>query len=205
MYIENTSGHGEFADIPDEIKKWNWGAFWLTWIWGLFNKSYISLLALLPIANIIIPFYLGAKGNELAWQNRCWTDTQEFKAEQRAWSIGSWIIVFLLVLSLGFRIVNLNKVEKITTGITTEVLNSINANEEAKKILGENYTILVEPALQTFTSNEGEIPIAHTIFINVQNGLVLVHSSLNKDYSIREITISPPNDGKKITINAIGK
>ena len=28
MCSENTSGHGEFAIIPEEIKNWNWGAFW---------------------------------------------------------------------------------------------------------------------------------------------------------------------------------
>ena len=42
--IENTSGHGEYSIVPNEVKKWNWGDFWLTWIWGIGNKSYISFL-----------------------------------------------------------------------------------------------------------------------------------------------------------------
>ena len=34
--------------IPAEIKRWNWGAFLLNWIWGIGNQTYISLLALIP-------------------------------------------------------------------------------------------------------------------------------------------------------------
>lgn len=34
-------------EIPEEIKHFNWGAFCLTWIWGLFNKTYIALFFVL--------------------------------------------------------------------------------------------------------------------------------------------------------------
>ena len=34
--------------IPAEIKRWNWGAFLLNWIWGIGNQTYIALLALVP-------------------------------------------------------------------------------------------------------------------------------------------------------------
>src|SRR6516162_11951094 len=34
--------------IPAEIKRWNWGAFLLNWIWGIGNQTYIALLALIP-------------------------------------------------------------------------------------------------------------------------------------------------------------
>jgi hypothetical protein len=205
MNSENTSGHGEYAIIPDEIRRWNWGAFWFSWIWGIFNRSYIGLLALVPILNLIVPFYLGAKGNELAWRNRSWSSVEELKAEQRVWSISGWIIAVLIISGMGYRFVELNRAEHITDNITTQVLNVISENEEANKIIGENYTILFEPALQKVTSDQGEFPIGHTIFIDGASGLVFVHTSLDKDYSIKEITISPPDEGKKITIRATNK
>lgn len=46
---DNTSGRGEFAVVPEEVKRWSWAGFFLTWIWRIFNGVYISLLALIPI------------------------------------------------------------------------------------------------------------------------------------------------------------
>jgi hypothetical protein len=201
MYNENTSGHGEFAVIPDEIKGWNWGAFWFTWIWGISNRSFVALLVFIPILNLFVPFYLGAKGNELAWRNRIWESTEEFTSEQRAWSIGGWIIAILLIISIGYRMVQINRTQEITSGITSQVLKIINENEEAGKVIGDNYEVIIEPALQTVVTNQEEYPTGHTIFIQGTGGIILVHTSLDRDYSIREITISPPNDGKKIVID----
>lgn len=202
MCSENTSGQGELAIIPDEIKRWNMGAFWFSWIWGIFNRSYVALLALIPILNFIVPFYLGAKGNELAWRNIKWVSVDELKAEQRLWSIGAWIIIILLVFGIGIRFINLSRSEDITANITSQVLNKISENEEVNKMIGKDYTILFEPALQTVTTSQGELPMGHTIFIEGSSGIVFVYTSLDKDYSIKEITISPPDDGKKIMINA---
>jgi len=27
------------AEVPDEIDRWNWGAFLLNWIWGIGNNT----------------------------------------------------------------------------------------------------------------------------------------------------------------------
>ena len=35
--------------IPPEIDRWNWGAFLLSWIWGVGNNTFIALLSLVPI------------------------------------------------------------------------------------------------------------------------------------------------------------
>lgn len=54
-----------------EIVKFNWGAFWGTWIWGLLNKSFVTLwmLPLLFTAGWF-PFMLicGFRGNEWAYE-----------------------------------------------------------------------------------------------------------------------------------------
>jgi hypothetical protein len=77
---------------PWEIRGWNWGAFGLTWIWGLGNDTYISLLALVPIVNIVMAFVLGARGNEWAWRNSHWESIEHFKAVQKRWT-SAWLIL----------------------------------------------------------------------------------------------------------------
>ena len=41
----NNSGAGPDSHVPDVVaKRFNWGVFFLTWIWGLGNKSFITFL-----------------------------------------------------------------------------------------------------------------------------------------------------------------
>ena len=42
----NNSGQGKNTEIPQEVKRFNWGAFFWSWIWGLFNHSYLTLISL---------------------------------------------------------------------------------------------------------------------------------------------------------------
>jgi len=98
--VENTSGQGKTASVPIEIQKWNWGAFFLNWIWGLFNKTYIALLCFVPLLNIVMIFVLGVKGNKWAWQNKRWDSIEHFKNVQKKW--GWWgFVMFLCSLIIG--------------------------------------------------------------------------------------------------------
>jgi len=101
MRQNNTSGEGKGALVPEELKGWNWGAFFLTWIWGIGNSTYIALLMFIPLVNMILPFVLGAKGNEWAWKNRSWRSVEHFQATQRKWRNVSFVI-FLVVVPLLF-------------------------------------------------------------------------------------------------------
>jgi len=87
----NTSGQG--GPVPDEVKNmgWNWGAFWLTWIWGIGNGVWISFVAL--VLGIIWSVVLGIKGNEWAWQNRRFESIEQFRETQAAWSKWGWIVL----------------------------------------------------------------------------------------------------------------
>ena len=96
---DNTSGEGKFAKIPDEIKGWNWGAFFLTFLWGVYNKTYISLLCIIPLVTPVMAFVLGAKGNKLAWRNRLWFNIEHFKKIQKRWAIAGFIM-FLIIISI---------------------------------------------------------------------------------------------------------
>jgi hypothetical protein len=110
--MENTSGQGETAEVPQEIIQWNWGAVFLNWIWGIRNKTYIAFLCMIPIVGFIMMIVLGMKGNEWAWQNKRWDSIEQFLKEQRTWSKwGLRIAALLLVLGiLGFIMTPLLKI-----------------------------------------------------------------------------------------------
>jgi hypothetical protein len=46
---ENTSRQGDSSIVPEAVKGWNWGAFALTWIWGICNKVWLALLVFIAI------------------------------------------------------------------------------------------------------------------------------------------------------------
>jgi hypothetical protein len=96
--MENTSGLGKNAEIPPEIKGWNWGAFLLNWIWGIGNKTYIAFLMFVPFVNLVMAFVLGAKGNVWAWQNKKWDSIEHFKSVQRNWFLGSLVTLAVIVV-----------------------------------------------------------------------------------------------------------
>ncbi|MGD0562915.1 MAG: cytochrome c oxidase assembly factor Coa1 family protein [Roseiarcus sp.] len=92
------------AEIPAEIDRWNWGAFLLTWIWGIGNGVLISLLVFVPFFGILImPFVLGAKGSAWAWRNRRWDSVEHFKRVQRLWAIWG-VVVWIGAIALFFAV-----------------------------------------------------------------------------------------------------
>jgi len=99
------SGLGNDSKVPPEINKWNWGAFFLNWIWGIGNSTYIAFLMFVPLVNFIMLFVLGAKGSKWAWQKRTWRDVDHFKAVQKKWAISGlvlWgVIIPIMVFTIG--------------------------------------------------------------------------------------------------------
>ena len=79
--------------IPDGVRGWSWGAFLLSWIWSIGNKTWIGLLALIPYVGLIVAIILGFKGREWAWKNKNWASLDEFNRVQRQWSKWGLIIV----------------------------------------------------------------------------------------------------------------
>lgn len=112
----NTSGQGVNAQLPEELKSYNWGAFLLNWIWGLGNKTYITLtifatllVSWIPFVGPLVPLglsiWFGMKGNEWAWQNKQWESIEQFKDVQKKWTIAGVIVfvagtVFSILLSV---------------------------------------------------------------------------------------------------------
>ena len=92
-------------ELPVELNKFNWGAFLLSWIWGIGNKSYLTfwafsiiILAFIPVVNMFAPLgfaiWFGLKGNEWAWQNKEWESVEKFNEIQKKWTF--WGVVVLI-------------------------------------------------------------------------------------------------------------
>ncbi len=99
--VENTSGGGKGAFVPDTVKGWSWGAFFLGVIWGVGNRTYIAFLVLVPLFGFLMLFILGLKGNEWAWRNKRWESVEEFKRIQKKWAwwgLGVQILFFVVVM-----------------------------------------------------------------------------------------------------------
>lgn len=97
----------DVKSIPPKLDKWSWGAFFMNWIWGLGNSTYIALLMFVPFVNIIMFFVLGAMGSKWAWKNRLWEDEAHFVKTQRNWArVGliCWLALPLLIGGLVFGI-----------------------------------------------------------------------------------------------------
>jgi hypothetical protein len=96
---DNNSGGGRDIVPPDGVKGWSWGAFFWNWLWALFNRTWVGLLALVPYVGFAVAIYLGVKGRELAWRNKRWDSLEHFNSVQRRWSL--WSLVFLAIALVG--------------------------------------------------------------------------------------------------------
>lgn len=99
--MENSINQFSTQEVPQSIKKWNWGAFMFNILWGIGNKSYLPLLCLVPVLNIVWIFVCGAKGNEWAWKNGNYSSAEEFLLVQSTWSragIAAFIIAIIVIV-----------------------------------------------------------------------------------------------------------
>ena len=95
----------------NDVIKFNWGAFLGTWIWGVFNKSWITLLAIpLFFTAGYFPFAIicGLKGNEWAYKNKRYENIEQFHKSQSnqatIWACFTPIIAIVgsFLLTIGF-------------------------------------------------------------------------------------------------------
>ena len=114
-----------------DIERFNWGAFFLTWVWSLFNCKptitaiYIALSVFLPLFGPMIAIlvdlcariWLGLRGNQPAWENKRWKSVEYFHEVQRKWVQGFFIylsvIMILMMLAVGYLKNNPEQLEKL--------------------------------------------------------------------------------------------
>lgn len=101
----NTSGLGPGHPLPDGIQGWSWGAFAWGWLWAVFNQTWVGLLCLLPYVGLLMNFYLGFKGREMAWQKKRWDSVEHFNDVQHKWSLWALLKLALVLLGIGAALV----------------------------------------------------------------------------------------------------
>lgn len=95
--------------VPNEIKGWNWGAFFFSWIWGVCNGVYwplaLIIVNFIPYVGVLISLgaciALGINGSEWAWKAKQWSSIAEFKRVQHKWAVA---ILWVLGVSFGLSI-----------------------------------------------------------------------------------------------------
>ncbi len=103
---QSTVGNsGDYIPSESDLKKWNWGAFCFSWIWG-FSNGIIkeSLIALLLSVNVmfipIVNLYFGWYGTRLAWKNKKWTSWKSYQEVQSKWITVSYLLLFAIIILL---------------------------------------------------------------------------------------------------------
>ena len=103
-------------ETPLSIKQWSWGAFFWGPFWactlkmwdigiGLFvlcviwltaaDESWLQALSLLLV--IVLAFYLGARGNEIACKRHAFRDIKHFLVFRRKWNLAAWVAVAYII------------------------------------------------------------------------------------------------------------
>lgn len=122
-YEESKRSHSS-SQADYEVDKWNWGAFFFGWIWGVFNKVYISLVQLVTsliasglaliglglisplfsLASLGLAIWLGVKGSRMAWDNGAYRNIEHFRSVRHGWNVAAAIVfgvsVLLLIITL---------------------------------------------------------------------------------------------------------
>lgn len=101
--VENTWSQ---SDIDKEIEKWNWGAFFCSWIWAAFHNTYwpafIILVSFVPyvgqVCSLALCVYLGVNGSKIAWRSGKYRNFDSFKSAQKNWAIGGLIFFAACIL-----------------------------------------------------------------------------------------------------------
>lgn len=177
--MENTSGSGDTAVVPAEIDRWNWGAFLLTWIWGIGNNTYIAFLMFVPFVNLAMPFVLGAKGSAWAWRNKRWASVEAFQGTQRKWA--RWGLVALtlaVVLAAGIAFAVIASLKNSDAYQMT--VRAMHSNPRIVQVLGEPITTGIPTGNIRVSGPDGEANLAFgaegpkgsgTIYVNATKSL----------------------------------
>lgn len=147
--------------VSSEPGGWNWGAFFLNWIWGISNGVWIALLMFIPFANFIMPFVLGAKGNKWAWKAKQWNSIEEFKAAQRRWAIAGLIVSALGLLVAGLSIYFTVQATNAPVSVAQTFVSDVENNK-----VDEAYS-LTSPAFRLATSKD-----QFAVFVNRESQLL---------------------------------
>jgi hypothetical protein len=181
--LECPCGHKFYIKVDEvdssniqEIERWNWGAFSLTWIWGIGNKTYVSFFMFVPFVNIVMPFILGAKGSRWAWENNDWKSIDHFRKIQKKWAIGGlavfvfFVISFIIAFFVVINIVKNSPPYKIA-------YSTLLQNNEAISILGAPITAGLPSGSIKSNGSTGEANISFSVEGSNTKGILYMNAS----------------------------
>ena len=98
-----------FEISEKDLKRFNWGALLMGWIWGIFNRTWITLIQLplsyIPkvgwIFGLICAVVFGFKGNYWAFKHKNFESSEDFHNYQRKF-IYAGIVMLLLTFFASF-------------------------------------------------------------------------------------------------------
>ena len=188
--------------IPPEIDRWNWGAFLLSWIWGVGNNTFIALLALIPIfGQLVMPFVLGAKGSRWAWRNGRWDSVEHFKRVQRQWAIWGAIIwlggIALIGGGIGAGYYGFRHSEAYKLGVST-----LQASPVATNLLGTPITTGFPTGKIALTNASGTAVLSFSASGPKAAGVVFLEA-VKKDGTWRITRLTLKLDGRDGVIDLV--
>ncbi|UVK52348.1 cytochrome c oxidase assembly factor 1 family protein [Mesorhizobium sp. AR02] len=165
------------AEIPAELDRWNWGAFFLNWIWGIGNSTFIALLMFVPLVNIVMLFVLGAKGSRWAWQNVSWRDAEHFRRVQRNWAIAGFIVFVVGLVGIAAVVGIVPRLLKSSDAYRL-TMETVRADDRVKTALGDDvdagYWVL--GSVQTGWNGSGDAQLSIPIHGSHGWGWVMSHA-----------------------------
>jgi hypothetical protein len=201
--MENTSGSGSAAVVPAGVGRWNWGAFWLNWIWGIGNNTLIALLVFVPFVNIVMPFVLGAKGNAWAWRNKRWESVDAFRATQRKWALWGWGFFGVSVLFIAGMVALIIGILAALKGSDAYQMGvrALNANPAAVQILGQPISAGIPLGNISVSGSNGQASLSFSATGPKGKGTVHVRASKSRgQWRIDEAVLQDAQGGQRVNI-----
>lgn len=86
MEFDDRSGKGKGSEVPAGLSRYNFGALFFTFHWGLYYRIPFVIFYFTPVG-LMFSIYLFFAGNKLAWQSRKWLSVYEFNHFSRRWNV----------------------------------------------------------------------------------------------------------------------
>lgn len=158
------------AKPKDKIAKFNWGAFFGTWLWGTYNKIWLTLISIpLILTTSIFPFMIicGIKGNEWAYEknSKKYFSIENFHSSQSKQSvvfsvlaiiisvIGTFMLIFSgMTFTYNYAQKHPEVKEKIISSFQNFQLKAIEASFDKIEFAQDEYKFYMNP--KTWNSNK---------------------------------------------------
>lgn len=97
--VEKSSG-STLALHETTVRGWSWGAFGLSWVWGIRFGVLSAFLTWIPLVGLVWIFFLGAKGNQWAQEKNPEIPPAKLAKDLREWN--KWGLILFLTQTVIF-------------------------------------------------------------------------------------------------------